>query len=366
MITFADYMEKVLYGPQGYYSSGNAKSGREGDYFTAPDVSPVFGRLLIHIFAGWRNRVARRPFHLVEVGAGEGRLAKVMAESLDSDFPEESSDFVYTAVEKSRVRRSALELAVGSMPCPFKVLPDLESLAASSVSGCLFANELIDAFPVHRVRQSQGRLEEAFVEQEDDHRRLVWREPSTSLLAEYLQRIEIVLPEAYETEINLEMRKWVRDAVRVLAEGAIVLIDYGRPAHEYYAPERDRGTLRCFSGHRVSDPFSHRSSSVAATSLDWTSDVDFTSLALEAQEAGLDVLAYMDMSSFLMQGAEGYLRRSSAGAESAVGLRYLVHPEGLGAKFQVLILGKNVDRQDWRFQGNRLLRLGLQRRSSHA
>lgn len=357
MVTFAEYMENALYGPQGYYASGAARSGRQGDYFTAPDVSPVFGRLLAHLFAGWRDRLEKRPFNLVEVGAGEGHLVRVIAESFNTDFPEAGRDFTYSAVEKSPARRDLLGRVAEVMPCPFNVLSDLDSLPASSISGCLFANELIDAFPVHRVRQSGGRLEEAFVQQEEGKPRLVWREPSTDRLAGYLRRIGVVLPEAYETEINLEMRMWIQGAARVMAEGVVVLIDYGRPAHDYYAPERDQGTLRGFQGHQVVND-------VLSTSIDLTADVDFTSLALEAQEAGLDVLAYMDMSSFLMQGAADYLRRPEASAKSGVGLRYLVHPEGMGSKFQVLILGKNVDRQNWRFQGNRILRLGLERTSN--
>ena len=133
----------------------------------------------------------------------------------------------------------------------------------------------------------------------------------------------IILPEDYETEVNLAMSDWLKDASRALHKGLVVLIDYGRPAHDYYAPERTRGTLRCFSGHRVIDPF--KSSSPAATgrgsigprqglsgatSLDWTSDVDFTSLALDAKACGFTPLAFMEMGTFLMMGIQSIAGRA--------------------------------------------------------
>jgi SAM-dependent MidA family methyltransferase len=359
-MTVADYMEKVLYGPEGYYGAGVARTGREGDYFTAPDVGPVFGRLLAHIFAGWWNRFEKRPIDWVEVGAGEGRLARVMLECLESNFAEQAPPWNYVAVEKSPARRKILKQSAQALRKPFDVLPDLTALSDSSIHGCLFANELIDAFPVHRVRQFEGRFEEAFVQEENNQPHLVWREPSSSQLAQYLQRISITLPDDYETEINLAMGNWIQQAARVLDQGVIVLVDYGRPAHDYYAPERHRGTLRGFSQHLVRDPLDLTPGATAAP-MDWTSDVDFTSLALDAQEAGLEVLAYMDMSSFLMQGAADYVRHPLNASQNHTGLRYLVHPDGMGSQFQVLILGKKADRAVWRFQGNRILRLGLGR-----
>ena len=80
MPTFCEYMERALYGPAGYYSAGAAKSGQQGDYFTAPDVGAVFGQLLALIFADWEQKLALPEFTLVEVGAGEGRLAKDILE----------------------------------------------------------------------------------------------------------------------------------------------------------------------------------------------------------------------------------------------------------------------------------------------
>src|SRR5262245_24162675 len=129
-------MERALYGPAGYYSSGKAQSGKQGDYFTAPDVGPVFGHLLAAIFSGWREKLGSKDFAVVEVGSGEGRLA----EDIRATEP-----FSYIAIERSPARRRRLK------SLHIDVYPDLSSVKAP-LQGVLFANELIDAFPVHRVR----------------------------------------------------------------------------------------------------------------------------------------------------------------------------------------------------------------------
>jgi SAM-dependent MidA family methyltransferase len=325
-MTFEQFMEQALYGPDGYYTSGRARSGREGDYFTAPDVSAVFGRLLARIFQDWQIKLSLKSFQIVEVGAGEGALAKSIAAELPNIH--------YAAVERSPSRRKILSEFV-------QAYPDLVELP--SFSGCIFGNELLDAFPVHRVRNHKGQLEEGYVEQGN----VVWGPVSTSRLAAYLKRIQIELPEGYQTEINLAMAGWFRAAAQKLNQGLILLIDYGRPAQEYYDPYRDRGTLRTFSGHRVgSDMLS------APGHIDLTADVDFTSAALDARDAGLTPLAFMEMGSFLLEGAKSL-------SVAPRGLKYLIHPEGMGGQFHVLVLGKNIQLTDVDFPNNRIKRLGL-------
>ncbi len=358
-ISFAEFMDQALYGPAGYYSSGRARSGRSGDYFTAPDVGPAFGQLLAAIFTSWREKLGTKGFTLVEVGAGEGRLVNDILSSfrrkpesimIDPGVRRGDDRIRYIAVERSPARREHLKNV--------EVHPDLNALRG--LQGILFANELIDAFPVHRVRVKNGNIEEMYV-----GAGIEWRRPSTPRLQAYFDRLGITLPEGYETEVNLAMADWLSEASRALQKGLVVLIDYGRPAHEYFAPERDRGTLRCFQGQRVYDPFSSSPAAAGggsigprlghsgATSLDWTSDVDFTSLALDAQEAGFVPLAFMEMGTFLMSGVKFW-----AGTRPApTGLRYLLHPEGLGTAFHVLILGKGIDTANWPFEHNRLARL---------
>src|SRR2546425_146587 len=129
MITFARYMEQELYGPSGYYVAGAAKSGKRGDYFTAPDVGPAFGQLLAEIFLGWREKLGSKDFSLVEIGAGEGTLAK--------DILARAQGIAYMAVDRSPARREKLKSLK-----QISVLADLDGLAHKPIQGVLFANEL--------------------------------------------------------------------------------------------------------------------------------------------------------------------------------------------------------------------------------
>ena len=353
-VTFAQFMQDALYGADGYYGSGRAQSGKAGDYFTAPDVSPVFGKLLLSHFMEWRKKIPVSPFNLIEVGSGQGALAASIAAALPPFNPKQYDEIRYTAVEASAERQAMLAGRAENFidkGILFHILPDLQAFKEYPVSGIAFANELIDAFPVHRVRWHNSQLQEGYVESG----KLIWDIPSKPELLQYVDRLRslgIEWPDGYETEINLAMASWLQMMSAALTQGVIVLIDYGRPAHAYYAPERTGGTLRAFSQHRVSNDWlanpGHQ---------DLTADVDFTSLALDAQAAGLEPLAFMEMGSFLTQAVE---RLGPAAAELPPrALQLLIHPDAMGSAFHVLVLGKGVPEKDLNLNYNRLRRLGL-------
>src|SRR5476649_1626688 len=107
-VPFAQFMQEALYGTDGYYGSGSARSGKAGDYFTAPDVSPVFGKLLLAHFTEWRKNIGAAPFNLIEVGAGEGALAAGIAAALPPFNPKQYDEIRYTAVEASASRQAKL------------------------------------------------------------------------------------------------------------------------------------------------------------------------------------------------------------------------------------------------------------------
>jgi SAM-dependent MidA family methyltransferase len=327
--------------------------------------------LLAATFSQWTHEFAVRPFHWIECGAGVGALARHIGGGLRKDHAALAESITYTAVDRSAIRRSELEKLSGAMPCPVRVLESLAPLEAIPKTGCIFANELIDALAVHRVRFQNGRIEEGFVDAANGSAepKFVWDKPSTDALPEYFDRLQLQLPEGYETEVNLAMRDWLSQASRVLEAGLVVVIDYGRPAHDYYDPERRLGTLRGFRKHEV------RREVLSRDIMDITADVDFTSLALDGIAGGLTPLAFLELGSFLMNGvrflAQEETRRAQdhgavlssyatnpPGKEWA-GLRYLIHPEGMGSAFHVMIFGKGIDPEDWPFEGNRIKTLGL-------
>ncbi len=344
MQTFSDWMQHALYGPKGYYASGEAQSGREGDYFTAPDTGLAFGVLLGAIFEQWADSFAARPFHLVECGAGTGKLARQL----------ESCPLPYMAIEKSAARFKILQ---ETKRAGMTVYPDLLSIPARPLHGVIFSNELFDAMPVHRIRVHEGRLQEGFVTPQGE---MFWGNPSTPALEAYFSRLHLTLPEGYETEVNLAMRAWMKEAAQTLQSGLVVAIDYGRPAWQYYDRERSGGTLRIFKDHVVRKLGSATQVTLGVDPpVDMTADIDFTSLALDGIETGFEPIAFMELGTFLMNGARAILGKGDYKAKAPSGMRYLLHPEGMGSAFHVLVLGKGIDKNDWAFEGNRLSRLGL-------
>lgn len=348
-LSFAEYMRQRLYGSQGYYAQGTGQSGRSGDYFTAAETGNAFGALLTEWFLRWQEHDDTEPFSLVEAGAGEGKLAYAIGDALKERHPDRAHLFEYYAVEVGDARRRALVTNLPHFPCPAKALGSLKELHGRAVRGCLFANELIDALPVHKVRWVRNRLEEGYViSNGSGAQEWSWGKPSTPKLAAYLNRLRIKLADGQEAEINLSMAEWLKDASRALRAGVVVLIDYGRSAAELFDPARSHGTLRGFKDHKVvSDVLA------ADQALDLTADVDFTSLAYDALAAGFKVVGFMELGSFLIQVAEGLK------PPLPKGLRYLIHPEGMGASFHVLLLAKGQSFLDVPLQHNRLNRLGL-------
>lgn len=359
--TFADYMNDRLYGLGGYYTRGTSQSGREGDYFTAAESGNAFGRLLAEYFIDWQERSQNRPFHLIEVGAGTGKLARAIGESIARFHANRVDCLSYYAVEKSVDRRKQLALAFPTTSgVPFHVFGDLSAISESPLTGCLFANELVDAFPVHRLRRAKGVLEEAYIKEDLGAKpELTWGPLSSPALEQYLRRIGVELPEGYETEVNLAMAGWLKEVAAVLSEGLVVLFDYGRPARELFDPFRSQGTLRGFQSHRVISDILK-----ADGPIDLTADVDFTSLALDAQDAGFQVSGFFDLSAFLLPAVE-LLTKKGAAAEMPKGLRYLMHPEGMGNAFQVLVLAKGKPFSSWTFDHNRVARLALPERKEN-
>ena len=189
LTSLAQFMEDALYGPNGYYSAGHARTGTRGDYFTAPETGAAFGRLLAAIFQQWKLRLATDPFHLIEVGAGEGHLMRTIVASpqprqtsgespavwrpLTPSQERENADIflsregegarrageAYAVIERSAARREKIR----ELNLPIQILSDFSEMKNKPVAGVIFANELIDAFPVHRIRMNNGKLEEAYV-----------------------------------------------------------------------------------------------------------------------------------------------------------------------------------------------------------
>ena len=345
-LTFARFMEICLYHPQyGYYFSGRACRGREGDYFTSPTVHPVFGALLGKQLAQMWGLLGEGTFEIVEMGGGEGYLCLDILDYLQRYEPQFYDLLRYRMVEISPV---CIEKQKGLLSSHWaKVTWDsVEDVGAVKVEGCFLSNELLDAFPVHRVMMEEGELQEIYVDSVKGQFLEVQSDPSTPELEAYFQRLGITLTEGQRAEVNLEALEWLDRISQGLERGFVITVDYGYPAQELFSPHRKDGTFMCYRSHRaLSDPYSHLGLQ------DMTSHVDVTSLILRGEEYGLELTGVVPQYRFLL--ALGILEEAARvgdkeGSWEAMNerltLKNLILPGGMGEIFKVLIQHKGIER----------------------
>jgi SAM-dependent MidA family methyltransferase len=337
-MSFARYMELALYAPGlGYYSGGARKFGAEGDFLTAPELTPLFGQALAQQIA--QILQASAPL-VIEAGAGSGRLAADLLPALDAlgALPER-----YCILELSGELRARQQATLAEHAPDYLDRVEWLDELPETFSGCLIGNEVLDAMPTHAVRWSEAGIEECGVGMVDE--RLIWAQrPVGVALRTAAEALAIEVP--YRSEISLAVRAWVGELSRRLDKGALLLLDYGLPRRELYLPQRDGGTVRCHYRHRAhDDPFWYPGLS------DITSHVDFTAVAEAGFDAGLSVLGYTAQANFLINCGIGELlmaKVGSGGTADQAGLKaqgavnILLSPNEMGELFKVIALGKGM------------------------
>jgi SAM-dependent MidA family methyltransferase len=286
-LPFSRYMELALYAPGlGYYSAGARKLGRDGDFLTAPEMSPLFGRTLARQVAQGLEPGREQ---VLEVGAGSGALAATLIEELDrmGRAPER-----YLILELSAdLRERSRDMLAARVPHLLERVAWIASLPPA-FSGVILGNEVLDAMPADVVRMRGGAVEEAGVTFEGGRFGWSWRPAPAALASDALA---LRLPEGYRTELQRAARAFVRSLGDTLERGIALFVDYGFPAREYYHPQRSDGTLMChYRHHAHQDPF------FLPGLQDITAHVDFSAVARAAAEAGLDVCGYTSQAQFLI------------------------------------------------------------------
>lgn len=362
-IPFAAFMDLALYHPQhGYYGAGNQQLGPTGDFITASHLGSDFGELLADQLAEMWVRLGHpHPFDWVEMGAGQGQLAHHVLGRLETTHPNCFKAVSCTLIETSPALQAAQKRQLRSwqdqgVPIAWKALADLPP---NTWTGCLFSNELVDAFPVHRVTLTDTGLQEQYVGLTpggDRSFETVLGPLSTSALADYFKWVGIDLappryPLGYTTEVNVAALTWSAAIAERLQRGYVLTIDYGYDAQRYYTPQRTQGTLQCYNRHRHhSDPF------YDVGSQDITAHVDFTALINQGKAHGLECLGQRPQALFLMalglgdrlealrsiQATDG--KTLQAAIQHRNHLQSLINPIGLG-QFQVLLQGKGLSPQ---------------------
>ena len=335
-IGFARYMELALYAPAlGYYVAGAAKLGSDGDFVTAPELSPLFGRTLARQVA---EILEQTRGDMLELGAGSGKMAAdVLGELQNIDRLPRRYLILETSPQLVQRQERTLQRRQPVLQDRVEWINDLPA----NFDGVVVANEVLDALPAHLVAWRQDGLYERGVSWKDG---FVWSErplrPGTLHSA-----AEAIGAEAdYVSEIALVAPALVRSLSAMLHKGALLLIDYGFGRREYYHPQRAQGTLMCHYRHRAhGDPF------FLPGMQDLTAHVDFTAVAEAGIDAGMNILGYTTQAQFLVNcGITQLLEQHTADAPTTrfaltAGVQKLLSPAEMGELFKIIALGRGVD-----------------------
>jgi SAM-dependent MidA family methyltransferase len=342
-ITFRDWMEAALYNERGgYYCRGDRERwGREGDYRTSPERSPLFAATFARYFAKLYEELGSPArWTIVEAGAGAGQFAEKLLATLQRRFPKVFLATRYVIDEASADSRARAQTGLAGFGdrVEFRRLNDLDLIDP----GIVFANELLDAFPVQRVTVRDGLLCEFYVGL-GEAGVFEWSTaaPSTACIAEYLEAAGVRLAEGQIAEINLGIEDWMALVGAKLRNGYVVTIDYGAEAPELYgAPERRLGTLRAFHRHRLVDDVLARPGE-----RDITTTVDWTCVKRIGEKLGFETVAFERQDRFLL--SAGLLKELDLMVEAArdeaeksqlrTSAREMILPSGMATSFQVLV-----------------------------
>ena len=350
-ITFYEWMKAALYDPElGYYCrSDRERWGRQGDYRTSPERSLLFAATFARYFARlYQELGSPAALTIVEVGAGAGHFAETVVETLQQRFPDIFSKTHYIIDEASPDSSSRARLRLAR----FGTRIDSQPLAAHDRLdyAIVFSNELLDAFPVHRVIMQGGELHELHVGV-NGNGSFEWTigQVTTHRLNEHFPRLGIQLGEGQIADVNLEIENWLELVSRKVTSGYVITVDYGAEASVLYSDEKRGGSLRAFYKHQVSgDVF------LQPGQLDITSSVDWTLVKMAGARNGLEVVAFERQDRFLLDNgllAEMELRVSETPRESerllvSTSAREMILPGSMAESFQVMVQKKNVVLQD--------------------
>lgn len=351
-ITFAEYMDLVLYHPNcGYYAKQSRQIGDRGDFFTSPHLGSEFGECLAQQFQQmWENLDYLQPFQLVEMGAGQGLIAKDILTYFQKFNPDLFAVLQYVIIEKSGQMRAEQSQNLSDFKDIVKWY-SWEEIADEGICGCFFSNELVDAFPVHQIIVKDGIKEIYLINSDGEIEELI-DELSTPEIEEYFKRLQIDITsyaDGYRTEVNLESDRWLKTVASKLKQGYIITIDYGYPAERYYNPFRNEGTLQCYFKHQY-----HNNPYINLGEQDLTAHVNFTGLEIQGKACGLETVGLTQQGVFLMAlglgdkiAAISQMEAQNASQMQQVlqrrqALHQLIDPMGLG-KFNVLIQSKGLN-----------------------
>lgn len=352
-ISFKDFMNLALYHPTyGYYTSGSRKIGIGGDFITAPELGPLFAYGVARQLQGI---IKQNPeFAILEFGAGSGQFAYDLLLELNKldSLPKNYYilDISPELVDRQKKLTSQLPSHLKDKISWLSTLP-----TDNSFHGIIIANEVIDAMPVDVFRYNNNQVLELGLSLVNNN--ITWQINDCDItLNNYIEQniLPIILANScqnipkdrieYTSEVNLLAINWLYSLTQCLAEGLIMLIDYGFPRNEYYHQDRKQGTIMCHYQH-----FCHQDPLLYLGLQDITAHVDFTSLAETAYLNSLDVVSFTSQAHFLLlNNITDYFNHPENVKDKNVfllkqQLKKLTSPSEMGELFKFLLLSKNLD-----------------------
>jgi len=332
VISFTDFMQAALYTPGlGYYMAGATRFGRDGDFITAPGLSPLFGRCVARQCQQWL--AALRGGDVLELGPGSGELAVSVLLALHAQ--KQCPAHYYLLELSAPLRAQQQQLLSERLPAELLARCVWLETLPSHFCGVVLANEVLDAMPVTLFECTAQGVRERGVTRAAQQ--FAWQHlpQENTLLTELIAPLQ--LPLGYQSEINLWLPAWFNSLAQCVEQGAMLLIDYGYSQAHYYHPERDSGSLQCHYRHRAhSDPFFYPGLQ------DITAHVNFEWAALCAQRAGFTNIFFTSQAKFLIN--NGILQLAdTTDPVLAAQVRQLIMPSGMGDKFHVLALSRGIE-----------------------
>lgn len=334
-------MELALYHPEhGYYVSGHARVGKQGDFYTSVSIGRIYGRLLASICREvWECLGCPPEFTIIEQGANDGTMAVDMLETIRGwDEFHHAARFLIIepfALNRSRQQERLKEFPGITWVSSPEELPEF--------TGIHLSNELLDAFPVDALRWNGIAWEEECVRLEGDLPVREFRPIKDPKLSLATRHLPMTLPEGWRLEVNRSIAPWLAEISSRMRRGLVLTVDYGQSGDDRYEAHRADGTLLAYANHRrFDDPLPEPGLR------DITAQVDFTDLAGKALKEGFGLVGYTDQHHFLVGAAEPWMRGmgdltavTDAAKTDLRSLQKLLNPALMGRQFKAIGLGKD-------------------------